>query len=121
VVARRPRGPSSAFVPERGDAIWLTFDPQAGREQSGRRPAVVISPRAYNAKTDLAIVCPITSNIKGYPFEVTLPAGLPIGGAVLSDHVRSLDWRARNATRICALPPQVVDDVLAKIQTLLTR
>lgn len=107
------------YVPERGDAVWLTFDPQAGHEQSGRRPAIVLSPREYNEPTGLAILCPITSQIKGYPFEVTLPAGLPIEGVALADQVRSLDWRARRATRICALPRPTTDEVLGKLQALL--
>lgn len=107
------------YVPERGDAVWLTFDPQAGREQSGRRPAIVLSPREYNEPTGLAILCPITSQIKGYPFEVTLPAGLPIEGVALADQVRNLDWRARRATRICSLPRPTTDEVLGKLQALL--
>jgi mRNA interferase MazF len=106
-------------VPERGDAIWLEFDPQAGREQAGRRPAVVLSPVAYNAKTSLAIVCPVTRQAKGYPFETPLPSGLAIGGVVLADHARSLDWRARRAVRICKLPGDVVEDVAAKLVALL--
>ena len=95
---------STAYVPDRGDAVWITLDPQAGHEQAGRRPAVVLSPAAYNGKVGLAILCPVTTQIKGYPFEVVLPAGLTVTGAILSDQVKSLDWRARNATFICALP-----------------
>ena len=109
------------FVPERGDAVWLTFDPQAGHEQSGRRPAIVLSPKQYNGPTGLAILCPVTSQVKGYPFEVLLPDGLPISGAVLADQVRSLDWKVRRATRICPLPPETIDEVLGKIETLLAR
>ena len=109
------------YVPDRGDAVWLSFDPQAGHEQSGRRPAVVLSPRAYNTRTGLAIFCPVTSQIKGYPFEVVLPEGLPIGGAVLADQVRSLDWQARKAARICQLPGETTDEVLGKIEPLLGR
>lgn len=109
------------YVPERGDAIWLTFDSQAGHEQAGRRPAIVLSPSAYNGKTRLAIVCPITSHVKQYPFEVVLPEGLGVAGAVLSDQARSLDWHSRRATRICALPKAVVDEVLAKLEPLLRR
>ena len=107
------------YVPERGDAVWLTFDPHAGHEQSGRRPAVVVSPSQYNARTGLALLCPITSQLKGYPFEVHLPAGLPISGAILSDHVRSLDWRARRAEPICALPMGTIEEVIGKLQALL--
>lgn len=106
-------------VPDRGDAIWLSFDPQAGREQASRRPALVLSPANYNAKAGLAIGCPITSRGKGYPFESPLPDGLPIQGFVLADHLRSLDWRSRRAEWICALPDDVVDDVAAKIAALL--
>ena len=99
--------------------MWLTFDPQAGHEQSGRRPAVVLSPRAYNQRSGLAILCPVTTQIKGYPFEVILPPGLPVSGAVLSDQIRSLDWHARRATRICALPAGSMDEVLGKLATLI--
>lgn len=106
-------------MPDRGDAIWLTFDPQAGHEQSGRRPAVVLSPKKYNGPTGLAILCPVTSQVKGYPFEVLLPAGLPIEGAVLADQVRNLDWRARRASRICSLPGATTEEVLGKLGTLL--
>ena len=109
------------YIPDRGDAVWLTFDPQAGHEQAGRRPAVVVSPRRYNGRSGLALFCPVTSQIKGYPFEVVLPSELPIGGAVLSDQVRSLDWRARKAVRICALPSVTMEEVVGKLQSLLAR
>ena len=105
-------------TPGRGDLIWLDFTPQAGHEQAGRRPALVISPAAYNARTGLALVCPVTSQVKGYPFEVLLPAGLEIGGAVLSDQLRNLDWKARNAVRIESAPDSVVDAVRRRIATL---
>ena len=85
------------YVPSRGDAIWITLDPQAGHEQAGRRPALVISPASYNGKVGLAVLCPITNQLKGYPFEVMIPAGLKVGGVVLSDQVKSLDWRIRRA------------------------
>src|SRR4029077_6896441 len=84
-------------VPERGDIVWITLNPQAGHEQAGRRPAVVLSPIAYNRKVGLAVFCPITNQIKGYPFEVLIPAGLPVTGAVLADQVKSLDWGVRKA------------------------
>lgn len=116
-----PAAKRSRYVPDRGDAVWLTFDPQAGHEQSGRRPAVILSPRSYNGRTGLAILCPVTSQIKGYPFEVIIPAGLPVAGAVLADQVRSLDWRARKASRICELPLETTDEVLGKLQPLLER
>jgi len=108
-----------AYVPERGDVVWITLNPQAGHEQAGRRPAVVLSPAAYNRKVGLALLCPVTSQVKGYPFEVLLPAGLPLAGAVLSDQVKSLDWRVRKAKRVCALPSGVVAEVLGKLGTLL--
>jgi len=110
-----------AYVPQRGDVVWITLTPQAGHEQAGRRPAVVLSPKEYNRKTGLAILCPITSQVKGYPFEVLLPAGLPVAGAILSDQVKGLDWRARNAEMICALPPETVSEVLRKLATLLAQ
>jgi mRNA interferase MazF len=116
-----PGSKTRRYVPDRGDAVWLTFDPQAGHEQAGRRPAVVLSPRAYNSRTGLAIFCPITSQVKGYPFEVVLPEGLPVEGAVLSDQVRSLDWHARHAARICDLPKETTDEVLGKLEPLLKR
>ena len=110
---------AAVYVPDRGDAIWLSFEPQAGREQAGRRPALVLSPARYNAKVGLALVCPITSKSKGYPFEVAVPAELPIQGVVLADQVRSLDWQVRKAEQVCRLPDDVVDDVTAKIHALL--
>lgn len=106
------------YVPERGDLIWLSFDPQAGHEQSGRRPAVVISSASYNGKTHLAICCPITSIAKGYPFEVPVPAGLPIRGVILSDQLKSLDWNVRQAELIVALPEDALREVLRKAALL---
>jgi mRNA interferase MazF len=82
-------------VPEAGDLVWVDFNPQSGHEQAGRRPALVLSPRLYHARTTLAVVCPITSNTTPYPFKVTLPEGLPIAGAVLADQVKSIDRHAR--------------------------
>lgn len=108
-----------AYAPQRGDAVWITLNPQAGHEQAGRRPSVILSPRSYNSKTGLAILCPITSQVKGYPFEVLLPEDLPVAGAILSDQVKSLDWRARNAELICTLPDEVMYEVLEKLGTLL--
>jgi mRNA interferase MazF len=108
-----------AYVPDRGDAVWLTFNPQAGYEQAGRRPALILSPQAYNGKVGLAICCPITNQIKGYPFEVGIPDGLEVTGVVLSDQVKSLDWRARQAAFILKLPDEVVHQVLGKLNTLL--
>jgi mRNA interferase MazF len=107
------------YVPDRGDLVWLEFDPQKGHEQAGHRPAVVLSPRAYNHKAALALFCPITSRIKGYPFEVVLPHGLPIQGAVLCDQLKSLDWSARQVALAGELPKESLHDVLAKVLTLL--
>ena len=109
-----------AYVPERGDVIWISLSPQVGHEQAGRRPAVVLSPAAYNDKVGLAILCPITGQIKGYPFEVLIPPGLAVSGAILSDQVKSLDWRARQAEFICALPVMTVAEVLRKLGLLLS-
>jgi mRNA interferase MazF len=107
------------YVPARGDAVWITFNPQAGREQAGRRPALVLSPSSYNGKVGLAILCPITSQVKGYPFEVTIPSGSKLGGVVLADQVKSLDWRIRRTEFICKLPRDTTNEVLDKLGTLL--
>jgi len=108
-----------ARIPERGDVVWITLNPQAGREQAGRRPAVVLSPAAYNGKVGLAILCPITREIKGYPFEVHIPSGLGVSGVILADQVKSLDWRARRAELAGTLPAATVAEVLQKLNTLL--
>lgn len=108
-----------AYIPDRGDAIWLDFTPQVGREQAGRRPAVVLSPKAYNERVGLVIVCPITSRVKGYPFEVQIPTDVQLVGVVLADQVRSLDWRGRRAELIRRLPAEVVMEVLQKLGTLI--
>lgn len=112
---------SRAYIPQCGDVVWITLNPQAGREQAGRRPAVVLSPQSYNGKTGLAILCPITNQVKGYPFEVLIPAGLSVAGAILSDQVKSLDWRSRNAELICTLPAETISEVLQKLVTLLSQ
>jgi mRNA interferase MazF len=109
---------AGSYVPDRGDIVWLQFDPQAGHEQAGHRPALVISPKAYNGKVGLALFCPITSRVKGYPFEVQFPAGSKASGAVLADQLKSLDWRARKAKRFAAASKEVLGEVLAKIQAL---
>jgi mRNA interferase MazF len=108
-----------AYIPDSGDIVWITFTPQAGHEQAGRRPALVLSPAAYNGKVGLAILCPITSQVKGYPFEVIIPEGLEIGGAILSDQVKSLDWKARKAEFDCKLPPPTFNEVVQKLSTLI--
>lgn len=107
------------WIPDRGQAVWIDMDPQAGHEQRGRRPAMILSPSEYNGKVGLALLCPITSQIKGYPFEVLLPAGSKVQGAILSDQLKSLDWRARKATMICSIPAAVINEVLSRLSTLL--
>ena len=107
------------YTPERGDVIWISPAPLTDREQPGRRPAIVLSPQAYNSRVGLSVLCPITLQVKGYPFEVLLPPGLPIEGAILSDQVESLDWRAHRAELICSLPPAVVEEALGKLRALL--
>ena len=111
---------SRTYVPRCGDAVWITLNPQAGHEQTGRSPALALSPQSYNNKTGLAILCPITNQIKGYPFEVLIPEGLPVMGAILSDQVKSLDWCARDAELICTLPDETVSEVLQKLGTLIS-
>jgi mRNA interferase MazF len=108
----------AAYAPARGDLVWLEFDPQSGHEQAGRRPALVISHAAYNKKVGLAVFCPITTQVKGYPFEVVLPSGSGVAGAVLSDQVKSLDWRARRATKIGTVPKAVLEQVVARVVAL---
>jgi len=112
---------SQTYIPQCGDVVRITLNLQAGHEQAGRRPAVVLSPENYNGKVGLAILCPITNQIKGYPFEVLIPAGLPVAGAILSDQVKSLDWRARNAELLCTLPTETISEVLQKLVTLLSQ
>jgi mRNA interferase MazF len=107
------------YVPRRGDVVWITLNPQFGHEQSGRRPAIVLSPASYNGRVGLAIFCPLTNQQKGYPFEVQIPTGLKVGGVVLSDQVKSLDWRARRTEFLCKLPETVTLEVLEKVGTLL--
>ena len=110
---------TTKYVPDRGDVVWIDFDPQAGHEQSGRRPAIVLSPALYNGRVKLALFCPITSRIKGYAYEVLIPGGLPIAGVILADQIKSLDWNARRAELICSLPPAVTLDTLEKAHNLM--
>ena len=110
---------SEEYVPRRGDLVWLNFSPQAGHEQRGHRPALVLSPRRYNERAGLALLCPITSRVRGYPFEVALPDTLETEGVVLADQVRSLDWRKGGAQRIEPVPSAVVGEVVGKVQALL--
>jgi mRNA interferase MazF len=111
---------TSAYIPGEGDVVWLNFDPQAGREQAGRRPAVVVSARSYNGKSGLAVVCPITSQIKGYPFEVALPEGLPVLGVILADQVKCVDWRVRRAELIGSVEPLVLSEIRGRLAALLS-
>jgi mRNA interferase MazF len=106
-------------APERGDLVWVDFDPQSGREPAGRRPALVLTPARYNGRVGLLVACPVTRQAKGYPFESSLPAALAVQGVVLADHVRSLDWRARRSEFICKAPLELVDEVTARVQALL--
>ncbi len=108
-----------AYIPDRGDAVWIQFDPQAGHEQRGHRPALVLSPVSYNGRTGLAILCPITSQEKGYPYEVRLPDDLKLSGVILADQVKSLDWRVRKAAFICKVPKTTTTEVIQKLATLI--
>jgi len=108
-----------SWTPERGDIVWISMSPTAGHEQAGRRPALVLSPSSYNGKVGLAILCPITSQVKGYPFEVRIPDGLPLEGVVLSDQAKSLDWRSREAEFVCKTTAESITEVLQKLGTLL--
>ncbi len=110
---------SKQYVPDAGDVVWISFNPQSGHGQAGRRPALVLSPIAYNRKVGLALLCPITSQVKGYPFEVHLPDGLPAKGVILADQVKNLDWKTRHVEPMGNVPTAVVDEVLAKLMTLL--
>ena len=107
------------YVPDRGDFVWLQFDPQSGHEQAGRRPALTLSPKEYNKKVGLAIFCPVTSQEKGYPFEIKV-VEVPIQGVILADQVKSLDWRDRKATFICKAPGFIINDVLGLLNTLIS-
>lgn len=108
-----------AYVPDAGDLVWLTFDPQAGHEQRGRRPALILSPRSYNAKSGLVIACPITSHAKGYPFEVALPMAGAVQGVILADHVKNLDWSARRVVFAAKATPDVVTEVRERLRVLI--
>jgi mRNA interferase MazF len=107
------------YVPDAGDLVWLSFDPRTGHEQRGRRPALILSPRAYNEKARLALACPITSRIKGYPFEVPLAASGEITGVVLADQVKSLDWHERKAAYVASISGQILDEVRQRLRVLI--
>ncbi|HVG46240.1 MAG TPA: endoribonuclease MazF [Longimicrobium sp.] len=106
------------YVPQRGDFVWLDFNPQAGHEQAGRRPALVLSPGSYNRATRLALFCPVTSRVKGYTFEVAVTGTNCVTGVVLADQVKNLDWSKRNAAFIERSDPELIEDVLARLMTL---
>ena len=108
------------MMPDRGDLVWIDFTPQAGHEQVGRRPGLVLSPRAYHNRTPFVVVCPLTRKVKGYPFEVALPPGLPVGGVVRADQVKSLDRRVRQLDPAGSVPEAVLQQVLAKLAPLLS-
>ena len=110
---------SGNYVPARGDVIWLTFSPQSGHEQSGRRPAIVVSPRDYNEKVGLALCCPVTSRIKNYPFEVRITIKNKIDGVILADQLRSLDWQERQADFIAPAPEEIVEQTVEKLSLLI--
>jgi len=110
---------SAADAPERGDAVWLDVAPRSGHEQDGRRPALDLTPRAYHARTGLALVCPIARQATGYPFEVALPAGFPVDGVVLADQAKSVDWAARRSSFIAQAPDEVVRAVGGLVARLL--
>jgi len=108
-----------SYVPRRGDLVWLSFDPQAGHEQAGRRPAFVLSPETYNRKTGLFLACPVTSKVKGYPFEVPLPDGPDVKGVILADQIKSLDWKARRAEFAPSTSDSVVNEVVSLVLPLI--
>lgn len=108
-----------SYCPDRGDIIDITFDPQEGREQRGRRPALVLTPQRYNRRAGLCVLCPITNQQKGYPFEVPIPTGHAVTGVILSDQVKSLSWERRNAVFRCASPPGVLSEAHGRILALL--
>ena len=110
---------SEHYIPDSGDIVWLNFNPQSGHEQSGRRPALVISPKIYNEKSNLAIFCPITNQEKGYPFEVKIPDRLHISGVILSDQVKNLDWEKRDVLFACKLPNNLLKETIYKLNILL--
>lgn len=107
------------YIPKQGDIVWINFTPQVGREQAGRRPAIVISLFKYNRRVGLVLLYPITTKIKGYAFEVAIPEGLAISGVVLADQVKSFDWQERNVEFICKAPPELTIEVISLLRTLM--
>lgn len=108
-----------SYMPQRGDIVWLSFDPQAGHEQAGRCPAFVLSPESYNRKTGLFLACPITSRAKGYPFEIVLPDGLAVSGVILADQIKSLDWKVRRAAFASTTDDNVLNEVVSLVLPLI--
>ena len=115
------RSGKKGYIPERGDIVWLTFNPRIGREHSGKRPAIVLSPKEYNGKVGLAIFCPVTSSVKGYPFEVKINIKNKVEGVILTDQLKSLDWREREAEFIAEADEDTLSDVIQKVSLLITR
>ncbi len=105
----------SNYVPDRGDVVWVDFNPQAGHEQAGRRPALVLSPREFNHRMKVAFVCPITNQPKGIPFEVPVPVGSKVTGVVLCQHAKSIDWRARQVSFLCRLDDETINEVSGRV------
>ena len=110
---------SRSYVPDRGDIVWLQFNPQAGHEQAGHRPALVLSPASYNRRSGLMLCCPMTSQMKGYPFEVLITSDTDRDSVVLTDQVKSLDWKVRKAVKKGTASIEVIAEALSKLQTLL--
>ncbi len=108
-----------AYIPERGDVVWIHLDPQAGREQAGHRPALILSPKSFNRKLNVAFCCPITSRARRFEFDIPLPEDLDVKGVILSHHLKSLDWRVRNARYMTRVPNYVVDNVLLMLDSIL--
>lgn len=108
----------AAYIPERGDVVWTDFNPQAGREQAGKRPALVLSPKTYNARTGLAVMVPITRHVKGYPFEVAIQIKT-VKGVALADHLKNLDWQVRWVKHVGTVPPAALAEVTTKVSLLL--
>ena len=107
------------YVPDAGDVVWVDFVPQVGHEQAGRRPAVILSPRIYNERAGLAVVCPVTSHVKNYPFEVQLPAGSKVRGAILADQLKSVDWRQRRAEKFGRVSAAILTEVRQRVAALI--
>jgi mRNA interferase MazF len=107
------------YVPERGDVVWMDLSPRVGHEQSGYRPSLIVSPQKYNRRVELALICPITSQVKGFPFEVAIPEGNRVTGVVLADQMTSIDWRARRVRQMDHLPIEFVEEVMKQFVKLL--